>query len=208
MKLYNIQVGPIGTNCYILNNEENNEGIIVDPGADASRILHAVEELKLKVAGIFVTHGHSDHIGALHQVRQATKAPVYMSAEDAPMLADPEGNLSRWMGEDVSTFAPEKLVADGDVINVAGFEFKVLATPGHTPGGVCFLNEANTICFVGDTIFCESIGRTDFPGGSYKQILESIKNKIMTLDDGIRLLPGHMTSTSVGWERKRNPYLQ
>ena len=115
MKLYNLQVGAIGTNCYIMVNEDINEGLIVDPGGDATRILHAVEELKLKVAGIFVTHGHSDHIGALHKVRQATGAPVYMSAEDAPMLSDPEGNLSRWMGEDVSTFAPEKIVADGDV---------------------------------------------------------------------------------------------
>lgn len=209
MKLYTIQVGPIGTNCYIMKNEENNEGLIVDPGADASRILHAVAELKLtKVDGILVTHGHSDHIGALHEVRMAVKAPVYMSTIDAPTLADPEANLSRYMGEDVVTFAPEKLLNDGDVINVAGFEFKILHTPGHTPGGICFYNEANTLCFVGDTIFCESIGRTDFPGGSYKQILNSIKTKILTLDSQIRLLPGHMTATSVGWEKKRNPFLQ
>lgn len=209
MKLYNIHVGMLETNCYILKNEENNQGLIVDPGADAGRILSAVQELKLeKVDGILVTHCHSDHIGALHEVRQAVKAPVYIGSIDAAGLSDPEVNLSRWMGTDIVTYAPDKTVEDGDVINVAGFELKVLLTPGHTSGGVCFYNEANALCFVGDTIFCESIGRTDFPGGSYKQIIESIRTKLFSLDKDTRLLPGHGPATSVGWEKKRNPFLQ
>ncbi len=209
MKLYNIRVGMIETNCYIMKNEENNEGIIVDPGADAGRILNAVQELKLvKVAAILLTHAHGDHIGALEEVRQATKAPVYISAKDAPALADPDANLIRWLGMDVQIGKPEHLLEDDEIIEVAGFKFKCLLTPGHTPGGMCFYNEENKLAFSGDTIFCESIGRTDFPGGSYKQLLESIRTKIFTLDDETRLLPGHMTATSVGWEKKRNPFLQ
>ena len=209
MKLYNIRVGMIETNCYIMKNEENNEGIIVDPGADAGRILNAVQELKLvKVAAILLTHAHGDHIGALEEVRQATKAPVYISAKDAPALTDPDANLIRWLGMDVQIGKPEHLLEDDEIIEVAGFKFKCLLTPGHTPGGMCFYNEENKLAFSGDTIFCESIGRTDFPGGSYKQLLESIRTKIFTLDDETRLLPGHMTATSVGWEKKRNPFLQ
>ena len=209
MKLYNIRVGMIETNCYIMKNEENNEGIIVDPGADAGRILNAVQELKLvKVAAILLTHAHGDHIGALEEVRQATKAPVYISAKDAPALADPDANLIRWLGMDVQIGKPEHLLEDDEIIEVAGFKFKCLLTPGHTPGGMCFYNEENKLAFSGDTIFCESIGRTDFPGGSYKQLLESIRTKIFTLDDETRLLHGHMTATSVGWEKKRNPFLQ
>lgn len=209
MKLYNIQVGMIGTNCYIMKNEETNEGVIVDPGADAGRILDAVQELQLvKVGGILVTHAHGDHIGALEEVRQATKAPVYISAKDAPALADPDANLIRWLGMDAQIGKPEFVLEDDQIIEVAGFKFKCLLTPGHTPGGMCFYNEENKLAFSGDTIFCESIGRTDFPGGSYKQLLESIRTKIFTLDNETRLLPGHMTSTSVGWEKKRNPFLQ
>lgn len=209
MKLYNINVGMLDTNCYVMKNEENNEGLIVDPGADASRILSAVQELKLvKVAGILVTHAHGDHIGALEEIRQATKAPVYISSVDAPALADPDASLLRWLGMDAKIGKPEHLVEADETIEVAGFTFKCLLTPGHTRGGMCFYNEANAIAFSGDTIFCESIGRTDFPGGSYKQLLDSIRTKLFTLEDGTRLLPGHGPQTTVAWEKRRNPFLQ
>lgn len=209
MKLYNIHVGMLDTNCYVMKNEENNEGIIVDPGADASRILNAVQELKLvKVAAILVTHAHGDHIGALEEVRQATKAPVYISDKDAPALADPDANLIRWLGMDTKIGKPEFTVEDEEEIEVAGMKFKCLLTPGHTVGGMCFANAENNLTFVGDTIFCESIGRTDFPGGSYKQLLNSIRTKLFTLDNEMRLLPGHGPATTVAWEKKRNPFLQ
>ena len=209
MKLYKCEVGMLATNCYLAVNEDNKQGVIVDPGADCEAIMELAEHAGVeKVVGILLTHGHSDHIGALNEVRQATGAPVYISKEDEPCLSKADINLSFFVGRSIQCQPAENLVQDGEVLNLGGMEFEVLATPGHTKGGICYYNKENKFAFVGDTVFCESIGRTDLPGGSYKQILESIKNKILVLDDGVALLPGHGPQTSVGWERRRNPFLQ
>lgn len=206
MKIYRLEVGMLATNCYIAVNEELKEGVIVDPGGDADKILSAVDKLGITVKAIFITHGHSDHIMALNEVRKATGAPVYISSEDADMLTRAERNLSIYITNGLECAAAEKFFQDGDVVEAAGMMFKVYATPGHTKGGVCLQLEDTVFC--GDTVFCESIGRTDLPGGSYKEILQSIKNKILVLDDETKLLPGHGPATTVGWERRRNPFLQ
>ncbi|MBR2071878.1 MAG: MBL fold metallo-hydrolase [Phascolarctobacterium sp.] len=206
MKIYRLEVGMLATNCYIAMNEELKEGVIVDPGGDAARIMSLVDELGINVAAIFVTHGHSDQIGALSQVREATGAPVYISEEDADMLTMADRNLSMYMASSIICKPADYFFKEGEDVTIAGMTFKVYATPGHTKGGVCL--HVEDIVFAGDTVFCESIGRTDFPGGSYKQIIESIKNKILVLDDETRLLPGHGPATTVVWERKRNPFLQ
>ncbi len=206
MKIYRLEVGMLATNCYIAVNEELKEGVIVDPGGDAARILSLVDELGIKVAAIFVTHGHSDHIMALNEVRKATGAPVYVSEEDADMLTKAERNLSIYMTGNLECAPAENFFKDGETVTVAGMDFKVYATPGHTKGGMCL--HAADVVFCGDTVFCESIGRTDLPGGSYKQILQSIKDKILVLDDETKLLPGHGPATTVAWERRRNPFLQ
>ena len=206
MKIYKLEVGMLATNCYIAVNEELKEGVIVDPGGDADKILEAVKKLGITVKAIFITHGHSDHIMALNEVRKATGAPVYVSSEDADMLTRADRNLSIYMSKGLECAAAENLFKDGDVVEAAGMQFKVYATPGHTKGGVCLQVEDTVFC--GDTVFCESIGRTDLPGGSYKEILQSIKNKILVLDDATKLLPGHGPATTVGWERRRNPFLQ
>lgn len=209
MKLYKQEVGMLATNCYLAVNEATHEGIIVDPGADCEAIMELVTHAGVeKVVGIFLTHGHSDHIGALNEVHKATGAPVYVSEGDKEALTKADVNLYFFIGVNIECAPAENLVTDGEVIALGGMEFEVLATPGHTKGGVCYYNKENKFAFVGDTIFCESIGRTDLPGGSYKVILDSIRNKILVLDDGVTLLPGHGPQTSVGWERRRNPFLQ
>lgn len=206
MKVYRLEVGMLATNCYFAVNEELNEGVIVDPGGDAQRIISLVKEAGFAVKAIFITHGHSDHISALNEVKKAFDVPVYVSEADAEMLVKADKNLSVYMTNGIECSPAEKMFHDGDVITEAGMEFKIYATPGHTKGGVCI--HCEDLVFCGDTIFCESIGRTDLPGGSYQELLSSIKNKILVLEDETKLLPGHGPATTVGWERRRNPFLQ
>lgn len=208
MKIYHVAVGMLQTNCYFAVNEELKEGVIVDPGGEYAAIAKMIEHADAKVAAILLTHGHSDHIGALAELRKATGAPVYIGEADADCLTEPNKNLSFFIGSDIKSEPAEHLVHDDEVLDLAGMEFHVYTTPGHTKGGVCYYYAPDKVVFVGDTIFCESIGRTDLPGGSYKEILTSIKTKLMPLADDVQLLPGHGPHTSVGWERRRNPFLQ
>ncbi len=207
MKIFHLEVGMIGTNCYIVENETTKHGVVIDPGDEGARIVALLQQEKLIIDAIFITHGHSDHIMALNEVRIATKAKVYISRGDADCLGKSKANLSIYMMGKNAEFAPaDVLYGDGDVIKAAGMEFKILETPGHTQGGVCI--QCSNVVFCGDTIFAESVGRTDLPGGSYDDIIRSIKEKILVLPDDTKLLPGHGPATTVGWERKRNPFLQ
>ena len=206
MKIIAMEVGVIGTNCYVVINEEQKKGVVIDPGGDADQILEKIEQKGITIEAIFLTHGHSDHIMAVDEVREVTGAKVYISEADADMLTKASSNLSVYMGAGREFKAADEFLIDGETITAAGLKFQVVATPGHTKGGICLLCGDTVFC--GDTIFSESIGRTDLPGGSYSQILHSIKTKIMVLPDEMKLLPGHGPATTIGWERRRNPFLQ
>ena len=206
MKIIAMEVGVIGTTCYLVINEEQKTGVVIDPGGDADQIIEKIKQNGITIEAIFLTHGHSDHIMAVDEVREATGAKVYISEADADMLTKASSNLSVYMGAGREFKAADEFLIDGETITAAGLKFQVVATPGHTKGGICLLCGDTVFC--GDTIFSESIGRTDLPGGSYSQILHSIKTKIMVLPDEMKLLPGHGPATTIGWERRRNPFLQ
>lgn len=206
MKIIRLEVGALGTNCYIVWCDQTQQAVIIDPGGDAAAIMAQVSDEKLSVQYIINTHGHADHIGALAKVKQATGAPVLIHAADAGMLTSASQNLSSYMGPGMTFEPADRLIKEGDVISFGEASLAVLETPGHTPGGVCLTGEG--VVFSGDTLFAESIGRTDFPGGSYSQLIRNIREKLMILPDNYIVYPGHGPETTIGWERKRNPFIQ
>ena len=200
-----LELGPFATNCYIVGSESNREGMIVDPADKAKEILKKVEDLQLDIKLITLTHGHIDHIGALKKIKEATGAEVAIHGDDAKSLRN---QLMRMLfGFFYPTPPPpDRVLKDGDSIEVGDLHFSVLHTPGHTPGGICLLGEG--VVFSGDTLFNHSVGRTDLPGGSYNKLMNSIQTRLMTLPDETIVYPGHGPETTIGAERKGNPYLQ
>lgn len=206
MKIIQLEVGSLGTNCYIAYCENTKKAVIIDPGGDAAKILAAVSREGLLVEAIINTHGHADHVLANVKVQEATGAPIWIHSAEADMLGSGSRNLSAFLGGATSCGKADRLLTDGEVLPIGDFSLTVLHTPGHTPGGISLLFDKTV--FVGDTLFAESIGRTDFPGGSYSQLINSIKTKLMTLDDEVKAYPGHGPATTIGWERRQNPFIQ
>lgn len=206
MKILCIVAGPIGVNCYIVKDEATNEGIIIDPGGNAGEIIKAVSDEKMTVKYVVNTHGHSDHIGANTEVCQALNAKLLIHKADKDMLTDSKKNLSYFMGLNIISKMADEFVAHGDVIEFGTIKLKVIHTPGHSEGGICLYGE--NVLFSGDTLFADSIGRCDFPGGSEIVLIRSIKEKLMVLPDDTKVLPGHGPATDIAWERNHNPYLQ
>ncbi len=201
-------VGPFGANCYIVGSPATKRGLIIDPGDEAEAILKTVQRLDLAISFIVVTHVHIDHIGALSPIKQATKAQFLLHEAEKDYLSAGINRMLATFGLESSESPPqpEKLLKDGDLIEVGDLQFKVLHTPGHSPGGVCLYG--NDVVFTGDTLFNLGIGRTDFPGGSYKQIIKSINEKLMVLPDETIVYPGHGPSSTIGEERKGNPFIR
>ena len=203
-----LPVGMLQCNCSIFGDEQSREALVVDPGDDVARILEVVERHGLTVKAIVITHAHIDHIGGAQKLKQATGAPVYMNPNDAElqeMLDVQAGWLGMRPPEPVEIDAP---VRDGDKLVVGATEFHVLDTPGHTQGSICLWIPSEHKLVAGDTLFRDSIGRTDLPGGDGRQILRSIRDKLVPLPDDTLVIPGHGDNTTIGHEKQSNYFLQ
>jgi glyoxylase-like metal-dependent hydrolase (beta-lactamase superfamily II) len=191
-------------NCYLLECEETLSAVVIDPGDDADVILNILEERKLNLELIINTHGHVDHIAANSDLKQKTNAQLCIHKLDADMIVNPQKNLSSFIGRAISSSPASKILKDGDILEAGMISLKVIHTPGHSPGSICLLTDE--AIFTGDLLFAGSIGRYDFPGSSYEQIINSLK-KIMELDDNIEVYPGHGPITTIGEERSTNLFL-
>jgi glyoxylase-like metal-dependent hydrolase (beta-lactamase superfamily II) len=204
MILRKMELGDFGSNCYLVGDEDTKEGMIIDPGDDGSSIMKQVKALGLSIMIIVLTHSHIDHVGGLADVKKATGAVIAIHENEAPFLLK-QPRLMEFMPPTPPSPPADRLLKDGDVIKVGKLKFKVLHTPGHTSGGICLLGDG--IVFTGDTLFNFSIGRADFPGSDYDQEMQSIRSKLMTLPDETRVYPGHGPATTIGTERKGNPFI-
>ncbi len=200
-------VGPVMTNCYFAVNEDTNEALIVDPGDSAAQLAAKLKEQGLTPKAVLLTHGHFDHASAAEALAKEFSVPIYAEEHEQETLESPEINLCGMMGQRGAVFHADIYVKDGDLLDLAGFSIKVLHTPGHTRGGCCYYMEKEQALFAGDTLFCQSVGRTDFPGGSASVLLRSIEEKLMPLPGQTKVYPGHNETTTIGWERQYNPFL-
>ena len=206
LKVEQYVVGMVQTNCYFAINEDTKETLVIDPGANATQLAERLDGAELHPVAILLTHGHFDHAGGAAELAERYGIPVYAHEAECETLQNPAVNLSGWEGAECAYHA-DCLVKDEQELKLAGFLMRVLYTPGHTAGGCCYLLPYQNVLFSGDTLFAQSVGRTDFPGGSASTLIRSIKEKLMTLPEEITVYPGHNDSTTIGTERMYNPYL-
>lgn len=207
MKIENFVLGPVGTNCYIVINEGTKECFLVDMAACPPELVSHIKNSGLAVKAVLLTHGHFDHIMGLDRFLEEFPAPVYACAAEKELLESPQLNSSSGMLGQPYTFHGAQYVKDGDLLDMAGMKIQVIQTPGHTIGGCCYYIADEQTLFSGDTLFRASIGRTDLPTGSMGALVRSVKEKILVLPDETRVYPGHMEETTVGYEKKYNPFL-
>ena len=207
MDVRSFTVGPVAENCFVVRRDGADRGLIVDPGDEADRILHAVEELGIGIDAILLTHTHFDHVGAVAPVARATGAPVYCPELEVPVLADIMSFVP-WPGfGPFESWDAEETVAGGERLELAGMEIDVLFTPGHSPGHVTYAIADERALFSGDVLFQGSVGRTDLPGGDWPTLLESIRTLVDSFPEETAVYPGHMANTTLGAERASNPFL-
>ena len=199
-------LGSVSTNCYFLKNKKTGEMIIVDPADRPDLIDQKIKEMQGKPVAILLTHGHYDHILAVDAIRKEYGIPVYASANEERLLSDPMKNLSGFGGRSCSIQADREL-GDLEVFEAAGFTIEVLDTPGHTEGSCCYYLKEEDVLFSGDTLFYGSVGRTDLPGGSTADIVRSLHRLLDTLPEETEVFPGHDVSTTIGYEKRYNPFV-
>jgi hydroxyacylglutathione hydrolase len=199
-----LQVGPIQTNCYIACDKVSNRAAIIDPGAEAQRIVSALEEAGCTADYVVLTHGHADHMMAAHEVLRETGAKLAVFADELPFINDPEQNNYNMMSQQkFEPFTPDLMLLDGEGFTFGGIELRVMHTPGHTHGSCCFLSPDTM--FSGDTLFRESFGRTDLATGSAKEMAASLR-RIFAIEGDLQVLPGHGDFTTLEYERGHNPF--
>lgn len=204
MIIQSLVVGPIQANCFILGDEKTQEAVVIDPGDEAQRILAGLQKQALKLKYIINTHGHFDHVGANKALKEKTGAPILIHRAEAPLLAQLSSSAAVW-GMQVDDSPPaDQLLEDGDQISFGEITLEVIHTPGHSLGGISLYTPKDL--FVGDTLFAGSIGRTDFPGGDYDQLISGVRTRLFVLGDDVRVFPGHGPATTIGQERRYNPF--
>jgi glyoxylase-like metal-dependent hydrolase (beta-lactamase superfamily II) len=208
MKIDYLILGGYQTNCYVLRkNDSVKDCLIIDPGLDAAELIEFLDEQNLNPVAVVLTHGHIDHIAGLAALRKRfPDIKIYIHNLDAEMLTDPNINLSSMSGMAFVTEPQDVSLKNRDIIDIAGMKLRVLHTPGHTPGGISLYSKEAGVVFVGDTLFADSIGRTDFPGGSMSQLLASVREKLFTLPSETEVYPGHGPATTIAAEKAHNPF--
>ncbi len=206
-RLITLVVGPLEVNCYILFDPVSKSAFIIDPGGDAALIKEAIEANGLKAEYIVNTHAHFDHVGANREMKDLTGAQVALHSHDAVLMTEASEHGAIWGIETKAQPAPDLLLKDGSTLSAGPVTLEVLHTPGHTPGGVCLYLRDAGIIFTGDTLFASSIGRTDLEHGSHDELIESIRTRLLPLDDGVRVYPGHGPATTMGMEKEINPFV-
>jgi hydroxyacylglutathione hydrolase len=209
LKVVIIPVTPFRQNCSLVFNEETKSGAIVDPGGDVPAILDAIKQSGVAVEKILLTHGHIDHAGGAAELREALGVAIEgPHLDDKFLLNDLPKSGAKYGMADARVVVPDRWLGDGDEVSVAGLKFEVLHAPGHSPGSVVLFNKENRFALMGDVLFQGSVGRTDFPYGSEKTLLASIRDKVLPLGDDVVFLPGHGSASQIGVERKTNPFIQ
>ena len=200
-------LGMASTNSYVVTDSDTKECVIVDIGAYSDVMNNYIKDNGYTLKGILLTHGHFDHIMGLDDMLKEHNVPVYIYEGELDMLKDPKLNASTCFGLNYAFAGKANGLKDGEVLNIAGMEFKVIHTPGHTKGGCCYYIDREKVLFSGDTLFSRSVGRSDLPTGSGGDLIRSLKDKLLVLPEETKVYPGHMDTTTIGYEKKYNPFV-
>ncbi len=206
MKIDSLILGMVSTNCYIVSDEITKEAIVIDPADQADKIIEFLEHEQLSLQAILLTHGHFDHIMGVEELKKHFGVKVYASMAEEKLLLNPGWNCSIQIAKNVSIIADE-WVEEGNQLVFGPLHLKVIETPGHTRGSICYYFESEHVLFSGDTLFLESVGRCDLPTGNAQRLVESVVNKLMILPDETIVYPGHGKETSIGYEKRNNAYI-